>query len=185
MDVKKKIGCDVVVIGGGNAGLVAAIEAKNAGAMVLLVEKAPKKARGGNSRFSYGDFRVATDSRKDIQAILEGANLPKGEFEVEPYSKDDFYNQVMRLSEGWADKRFTEIFVTRSFETVMWMKEQGLKWDLNPIHAYKKEDHLFWPASQPFLEASGSGEGLVEMLYGIAENRGIEILYDTAAQNSS
>lgn len=182
MDVKKKIGCDVVVIGGGNAGLVAAIEAKNAGAMVLLVEKAPKKSRGGNSRFSYGDFRVATDSKKDIQALLEGANLPKGEFEIEPYSKDDFYNQVMRLSEGLADKRFTEIFVTRSFETVMWMKEQGLKWDLNPIHAYKKEDHLFWPSSQPFLQASGSGEGLVEMLYGIAENRGIEILYDTAAQ---
>lgn len=182
MDVEKRIGCDIVVIGGGNAGLVAAIEAKNAGAKVLLVEKAPKKSRGGNSRFSYGDFRVATDSKKDIQALLEGANLPKGEFEIEPYSKDDFYNQVMRLSEGLADKRFTEIFVTRSFETVMWMKEQGLKWDLNPIHAYKKEDHLFWPASQPFLQASGSGEGLVEMLYGIAENRGIEILYDTAAQ---
>ena len=49
MEVKKKLNCDVLVVGGGNAGLVAAIEANNAGARVLLIEKAPKKARGGNS----------------------------------------------------------------------------------------------------------------------------------------
>ncbi|MDI7259556.1 MAG: FAD-dependent tricarballylate dehydrogenase TcuA [Thermodesulfobacteriota bacterium] len=181
MDVKKRVQCDLVVVGGGNAGLVAAIEAKNVGAKVLIIEKAPKRSRGGNSRFSYGDFRVATESKQDILNLLEGATLPKGEFEIEPYPKDDFYHQVMRLSEGWADQRLTEIFVTKSFETVMWMKKQGLKWDINPIHAYKKGDHLFWPASQHFLQASGSGEGLVEMLYGIAENKGIEILYDTAA----
>ena len=40
--MKKKIGCDILVVGGGNAGLVAAIEAKNAGANVLLIEKSPK-----------------------------------------------------------------------------------------------------------------------------------------------
>jgi len=181
MDTKEKRKCDVLIVGGGNAGLVAAIEARNAGAKVLLLEKSPKKSRGGNSRFSYGDFRVATENRKEIQVLLEGANLPKG-VEIEPYGKDDFYNQVMRVSEGLADKRLTEIFVMRSYDTALWMKQQGLKWDIDPIHAYKRADHLFYPATQPFLQASGSGEGLVEMLYGIAENRGIEVLYDTSAR---
>lgn len=114
--------------------------------------------------------------------LLEGSKLPKGEIEIEPLSKDDFYNKVIRLSEGLADKRLTEIFVNKSLETVLWMKRQGVKWDLNPILAYQKGDHPFWPAETTFLQASGSGEGLVEMLYGIVENKGIEVLYETAAR---
>ncbi len=51
MDLKKTMNCDVLVVGGGNAGLIAAIEARNAGAEVLLIEKAPKKARGGQPAF--------------------------------------------------------------------------------------------------------------------------------------
>jgi tricarballylate dehydrogenase len=182
MDVKLKRTCDVLVVGGGNAGLVAAIEARNAGANVIVLEKSPKKARGGNSRFSYGDFRVATENRNEIDALLQGADLPKGSVEIEPYSKDDFYNQVMRVSEGWADKRLTEIFVMKSYDTLLWMKQQGLKWDIDPIHAYKRGGGLFYPSTQPFLQASGSGEGLVEQLYGIVEKRGIDVLYDTAAR---
>jgi tricarballylate dehydrogenase len=182
MDVKKKIPCDVAVVGGGNAGLVAAIEAKNAGADVYLIEKGPQKTRGGNSRYSEADFRIASDSKKNIERLLEGAKLPKGEIEIEPLSKDDFYNKVIRLSEGLADKRLTEIFVNKSFETVLWMKEQGLKWELNPILAYQKEDHLFWPSDTTFLQASGSGEGLMEMLYGMAEAKGIHVLYETAGR---
>ena len=49
MEVKRNLKCDVLIVGGGNAGLVAAIEAKNAGANVLLIEKAPKKAREGTA----------------------------------------------------------------------------------------------------------------------------------------
>ena len=182
MDVKLKRACDVLVVGGGNAGLVAAIEARNAGANVIVLEKSPRKARGGNSRFSYGDFRVATENRNEIDVLLQGADLPKGGVEIEPYGKDDFYNQVMRVSEGWADKRLTEIFVMKSYDTLLWMKQQGLKWDIDPIHAYKRGDGLFYPSTQPFLQASGSGEGLVEQLYGIVEKRGIDVLYDTAAR---
>ena len=112
MDAKKKIACDIVVVGGGNAGLVAAIEAKNAGADVLILEKAPKKSRGGNSRFSGGLFRIAyPGGTKDFEPLLKGVNLPKGELDIEPYSKDDFYNKVMKLSDGWSGKRFTEILV--------------------------------------------------------------------------
>ena len=125
---------------------------------------------------------MATENRNEIDALLQGADLPKGSVEIEPYGKDDFYNQVMRVSEGWADKRLTEIFVVKSYDTLLWMKQQGLKWDIDPIHAYKRGGGLFYPSTQPFLQASGSGEGLVEQLYGIVEKRGIDVLYDTAAR---
>lgn len=182
MEVKKKLNCEILVVGGGNAGLVAAIEAKNSGARVLLIEKAPRKARGGNSRLSGGLFRISADGNKDYLPLVEGATLPKGEIEIEPYSKDEFYNKVIRLSEGRADQRFTEIFVNRSLDTVKWMREQGVKWDLNPLHMARVGDRLLWGSGQIVLVANGSGEGLVEMEYGIAEKKGIEILYETAAR---
>jgi tricarballylate dehydrogenase len=183
MKVMKNVNWDLLIVGGGNAGLVAAIEAKNAGAQVLLIEKAPKKARGGNSRLSGGLFRISADGNNDYLPLIEGATLPKGKIDIEPYSKDDFYNKVIRLSEGRADRRFTEIFVNGSLDTVRWMKEQGLKWDLNALHMSKIGDRLFWPTGQIVLVANGSGEGLVEMEYGIAERKGIEILYETAARS--
>jgi tricarballylate dehydrogenase len=179
MEVKRRMSCDIVVVGGGNAGMVAAIEAKNAGADVLLIEKAPKKARGGNSRLSGGLFRIASEGTKDYEPLLKGTSLPKEEIEIEPYSRDDFYNKVIRLSEGMADRGFTEIFVNRSLETVRWMKEQGVQWDLNPSHKAKVGNRLLWSAGQVALIALGSGEGLVEMLYGIVEKRSIGVLYET------
>lgn len=183
MDVEKKVDCEILVVGGGNAGLVAAIEAKNRGANVLLVEKAPKKARGGNSRFSGGLFRIAAEGTEDFLPLIEKEMLPKGKLVIEPFTKDDFYNKVIRLSEGFADKKFTEIFVERSLETVIWMKEQGVQWDINPAHMAKVEDYLLWPSGVTVLIAKGEGEGLVEMLYGIVEKRGIEVLYETAARS--
>ncbi|MFH1125475.1 MAG: FAD-dependent tricarballylate dehydrogenase TcuA [Pseudomonadota bacterium] len=183
MEPKKTIKCDVLIVGGGNAGLVAAIEAKRRGAKVILIEKGLKKARGGNSRLSGGLFRIAAEGTKDYEPLLKGTKLPKGDLDIEPYSKDDFYNKVIRLSEGRSDRRFTEIFVDRSLETAMWMKEEGLQWDLNPAHMVRFGDRLFWPAGQTVLVALGAGEGLVEMLYGIAERRGIEVIYETAASS--
>ena len=183
MDVEKKMSCDVLVVGGGNAGLVASIEAKNRGANVLLIEKAPKKARGGNSRFSGGLFRIAAEGTKDFLPLIEKEKLPKGKLVIEAFTKDDFYNKVIRLSQGFADRKFTEIFVERSLETVTWMKEQGLQWDINPAHMAKLEDHLLWPSGVTILIANGAGEGLVEMLYGIVEKRSIEVLFETALRS--
>jgi tricarballylate dehydrogenase len=182
VDAKKKMSCDVLVVGGGNAGLVAAIEAKNRGVKVLLIEKSPKQTRGGNSRHSWGTFRVAIESEKDYLPLLEGTKLPKGKIEVGPFPKDEFYSVAMRLSDGLAEKRLTEIYVNQSLETVQWMKEQGFQWDVSLRHAFRDGDRLIWPTGTIFLTSLGnSGEGLVEQLYDIAEKRGIEIFYETAA----
>jgi predicted CoA-substrate-specific enzyme activase len=58
-----------------------------------------------------GLFRIAADGMKDYAPLLEGTQLPKGELEIESYSKDDYYNKVLKLSEGFSDKRLTEIYV--------------------------------------------------------------------------
>lgn len=184
MDVRKKIKCDILVVGGGNAGLVAAIEAKNRGANVLLMEKSPKKSRGGSSRLSGGLFRIAYPrGTTDFEPLLKDTILPKGILDIEPYTKDSFYNKVMELSEGLPDQRLIEIVVEKSLETVMWMKEQGVQWGLNQAHMVKLGDRLFWPAGKTVLEAVGMGEGLVEMEYGIVEKLGIEVLYETGAHS--
>jgi tricarballylate dehydrogenase len=107
--------------------------------------------------------------------------LPKGKIEIGPHPKDEFYNVAMRLSDGLADKRLTEIYVNQSLETVRWMKEQGLQWDVSLRHVFRDGDRLIWPTGSIFLTSLGnSGEGLVEQLYTISEKRGIKILYETA-----
>jgi len=183
MDVKKEMNCGVLVVGGGNAGLCAAISARNAGANVLVIEKAPKKSRGGNSRLSGALFRIPSSGFKDYEPLLKGSILPKGEIEIGPYSKDEFYNHMMELSEGKSDKLLTEIFVNQSYEIVMWMKEQGVQWDLYPDYMYKVGNRLVWPSGLTALEAVNIGEGLAEMLYGILENKGVEVLYETAGHS--
>ena len=181
---KKTMKCDVVVVGGGNAGLVAAIAAKNEGAKVLLIEKGPKESRGGNSRHSWAGFRIPVEDEKDYLPLLEGTKLPKGKIEIGLFSKDEFYNVVMKCSEGLADKRLSEIYVSQALETVRWMKKQGFRWDLSLRHGFKDGDRLIWSSGTLFLTSLGnSGETLVEQLYGIVEKRGVEVLYRTDARS--
>lgn len=130
---------------------MAAISAKNAGAKVLLIEKGPKQSRGGNSRFTDCNFKIATEDKKDYLRLVDAERLPKEEIQIDPLTKDEYYNTLMRLSEGLADKRLTEVFVSRSFETVLWMKEQGFKWDLNTTMAFKRgKEILNQPGSVAF-----------------------------------
>ena len=183
-EVKKTLECEVLVVGGGCAGSVAAIEAKNQGAEVLLIEKSIKSKRGGNSRFSGGYFRMAFEDGPDsLLPAVEGSPMPDGKLVIEAYSKDAYYNKVMTLSDGVADKTFTEIFVDRSLDTAMWMREQGVVWGINPCQIYEKEDYLVCPSGATMLEAKGAGEGLMEMLYPIMEKKGIPIFYETAARS--
>jgi tricarballylate dehydrogenase len=185
MDVKKRMAYDVVIIGAGNAGLVAAIEARNHGATVLLLEKGPRERRGGNSRLADGQFRVAFEKGlPDFEYLLKDSVMPKGSIEIEPYSKDDYYADLMRVSEGLGEQQWAETIVNESMNVVRWMKDQGFGgWCLEPSTQIKKDgDKLFWPSGDAVL-SSGSGETLVEGLFTIAESKQTDILYETAAQS--
>lgn len=185
MDVKNSMLCDVVVVGGGNAGLVAAIEATNLGASVLLLEKGPREDRGGNSRLSGGVFRVAYDrGMKDLEPLLEKSLLPAPieKIDIEPYTRDDVYGDVVRLTEGLADKKWIEDIVNASLPTAAWMKEQGVKWELDRDQVTPRGDGVFMIAGAT-IRTLNDGEGLVEALYGTVEAKGIPVLYETAAQS--
>lgn len=184
MDVKKVTSCDIAIVGGGNAGLIAAIEATDLGAGVLLLEKAPRSERGGNSRLSGGRFRFACDrGTKDCEPLLKGSTLPREEIEIEPYTKDAFYGDLMKVSGGLAEKKWTEVIVNESLPTMVWLTELGFKWDLNFAQAARDGNRLFWAAGNTVLLTWNEGEGLIETLYGIAEARKVPVLYETAAQS--
>ncbi len=87
---------DVVVAGSGNAAMAAAVSAHEAGASVLVVEKAPYSHRGGNSRFSSGAvLRHAHNGIADLKEyVLPLQTLPPSEvatYDIPTYPKDTFY----------------------------------------------------------------------------------------------
>jgi flavocytochrome c len=64
---------DVVVIGSGFAGLSAAIEAKNAGANVVVIEKMP--VHGGNSIINGGDFCAPATKLQKAAGVQDSPDL--------------------------------------------------------------------------------------------------------------
>src|SRR5919201_6001777 len=95
---------DVVVVGGGNAALCAGLAAREAGARVLVVEKAPEAWRGGNSFFTAGGFRFAFKSFETLREVV--GDLSDGEarsMDVDPYPEDAYYDDLMRVTEDCAD----------------------------------------------------------------------------------
>ena len=124
METTRALETDVVVIGAGNAASVAALAAHDLGAKVLLLERAPKERRGGNSAFSGGLFRFAFTDFEQIKSIVrETAGVEFKDVDVEPYPTDRFYGDLMRVTEGLADPVLSEMLVERSQEVVTWMAQ--------------------------------------------------------------
>lgn len=173
---------DVVVVGAGNAGLCAALSARQAGASVLLLDKCPKQVRGGNTRFSGGGFRFTYDGIDDVRPMLpELTDQEAGKMEVGVYSRADFFEDVMQVTEYAADKKLTHLLVDQSYSTARWLTEMNVKWILSTsTHAVKTGGKIKFPSGR-VISVNDGGLGLVETLFAAAGGQGIEIVYGAKA----
>ena len=174
---------DVIVVGGGNAAMCAALSAREAGGRVLVVEKAPEAWRGGNGFFTAGGFRFAFKSFDELRTLIgDLSDQEAAQMEVDPYTEDNFYDDLMRVTEECADPDMALKLVRESQTTVRWMKDRGIRWiPMFGRQAYKVGGKFrFWGGL--VLEAVGGGPGLIEMEYASAAKAGIEVRFETKAQ---
>lgn len=168
---------DVIVVGAGNAALTAALSCHEAGARALILEKAPKSERGGNSRFSGGLFRFAYRSIDDVTDLLpeseSGARVETGE-----YPANRFYDDLMKVTRGKANSDLSRKVVDESRQTMKWMAGYGVEWAWTGLWSVAGPDGVKRCNPGSVLEARGRGVGLVAALFKAVEREGIDIRYD-------
>jgi tricarballylate dehydrogenase len=170
----------VVVVGCGNAALCAAISAREAGADVVVFERAPKDLRGGNTAFTAGAMRVAYDGVADLRELmpeLSEDDIARTDFGS--YPETAFYEDLARVTEYRADPELASALTEQSMPTLLWMREHGVRFA--PIYgrqAFKVDDRFtFWGGL--VVEAWGGGPGLVDSLVAEAERMGVDIRYES------
>ncbi len=175
-------GYDVIVVGAGNAAICAALAARERGARVLVLEKAPRHLRGGNTAFTGGGFRFAYEGLADVRALLPDlSDAEAASIDVGSYPQAQFYDDLMRVTEGLADADMADALVAESAPTMRWLERSGMRWVLlYGRQAYRVGDTLrFWGGL--ILEAIGGGQGLSDQLFGLCETRGIDVRYGAKA----
>src|SRR5687767_11597149 len=151
---------DVLVVGGGNAALCAAISARRSGASVLVLEAAPKFYRGGNTRHTR-NMRCAHDSATEI---LTG-----------PYSEEEFWEDLLRVTGGDTDEQLARFMIRESKEVLDWIVEQGVRWQpsLGGTLSLGRTNSFFL----------GGGRAMLNALYQTAERLGVEIVYEAEVRD--
>ncbi|HST76551.1 MAG TPA: FAD-dependent tricarballylate dehydrogenase TcuA [Acetobacteraceae bacterium] len=149
-------GYDVLVAGGGNAALCAAITARQAGCSVLLCEHAPRAFRGGNSRHT-----------RNLRAMHEKPNSVL----TDVYLEDEYWDDLKRVTGGNTDENLARMTIRASSGVFDFMRQGGVR---------------FQPSLTGTLNLSrtnafflGGGKALVNAYYLAAERLGVDILYDT------
>jgi tricarballylate dehydrogenase len=153
-DLSKTI-WDVIVVGGGNAGLCAAIEAAEAGARVLILDSAPKAYRGGNSRHTR-NFRCM---HRGPLSVLTGA-----------YEKDEYFDDLIRVTKGKTDETLARMTIAASEECLPWMEAHGV--------AFQKSLSGTLSLSRTNAFFLGGGKALVNAYYNTAEDLGVTTRYE-------
>jgi len=147
---------DVLVVGGGNAALCAAMTAREAGASVLVLEASSVDFRGGNSRHT-----------RNLRYMHEQGN----EFLTGPYPEDEFFEDLMRVTKGKTNETLARFTVRESNNVGAWMQQHGC---------------MFQPAMRGTLHLArtnafflGGGRALMNSYYRTSEEIGIDISYET------
>jgi tricarballylate dehydrogenase len=149
---------DVLVIGGGNAALCAAVTARMAGCSVLLIEHAPKAFRGGNSRHTRNMRTMHTAPTSVL---------------TEAYLEDEYWDDLLRVTGGQTDEHLARMTIRLTQEALPFMEGCGVRFQpsLSGTLSLSRTNAFFL----------GGGKALVNAYYATAERLGIDILYDTEA----
>ncbi|KAI7879456.1 fumarate reductase flavoprotein subunit [Lichtheimia hyalospora FSU 10163] len=174
---------DVIVVGGGNAGYAAAISAKQAGAnKVLLIEKSTEDAYpGGNSYFTAGAFRTVFHGLDDLLPILHNVDAETVKLiDMEPYTREQFYNDVMRVSGGRSDPALANVLVDESRDTIDWLNKVGIQFRLSfNRQAYKVDGrYKFWGGM--VLSTNNGGIGMMKNYYQAAKEHNVIVRHGTS-----
>ena len=147
---------DVLVVGGGNAALCAALMAREAGASVLLVESAPREWRGGNSQHTR-NLRCMHDAPQDVL--------------VDAYPEEEFWNDLLKVTGGATNEALARLAIRSSSTCREWMRRHGVRFQPSLAGTL----HL----SRTNAFFMGGGKALVNAYYRSAKALGIDVRYDT------
>ncbi|MBA1275884.1 FAD-dependent tricarballylate dehydrogenase TcuA [Stutzerimonas azotifigens] len=151
---------DVLVIGGGNAALCAALMAREAGASVLLLEASPREWRGGNSQHTR-NLRCMHDAPQDVL--------------IEAYPEEEFWQDLLRVTGGITNETLARIAIRASSSCRDWMRWHGVHFQpplSGALHVARTNAFFM-----------GGGKALVNAYYRSAANLGVEIRYDTPVES--
>ena len=145
---------DVLVIGGGNAALCAALMAREAGASVLVLEAAPKEWRGGNSAHTR-NIRAMHDQPEDVM--------------LESYPEEEYWQDVLKVTSGKTDEKLARFVIRSSAQCRKWMTHHGVHFQapLSGTLNLSRTNAFFM----------GGGKALVNAYYRSAEKLGVQIRY--------
>ncbi|QKO23561.1 FAD-dependent tricarballylate dehydrogenase TcuA [Rhodoferax sp. BAB1] len=147
---------DVLVIGGGNAALCAALMAREAGASVLLLESAPKEWRGGNSIHTR-NLRCMHDAPQDVL--------------VDAYPEEEFWQDLLKVTGGITNEHLARLTIRASSTCRPWMIKHGVRFQpsLSGTLSLSRTNAFFM----------GGGKALVNAYYRSAQQLGVQIRYES------
>jgi tricarballylate dehydrogenase len=151
----EQIETDVLVVGGGNAALCAAMTAREAGAKVLLLESAPKDFRGGNSRHT-----------RNIRYVHDRGN----DYLTGPYLEDEFWEDLLQVTGGRTHAQLARLTIRESADFDQWMNAHGCHFQpplRGTLHLARTNAHFL-----------GGGKALMNAYYAAAGKLGVEIMYN-------
>ncbi|MTI18120.1 FAD-dependent tricarballylate dehydrogenase TcuA [Rhodobacteraceae bacterium RKSG542] len=151
---------DVLVIGGGHAGLTAAVCAAEKGATVCVLEGAPHTHRGGNSRHTR-NLRAMHDAPTDVL--------------TDAYPEQEYWEDLLRVTKGKTNEQLARMAIRGSSESVAWLQDHG-------VH--------FQPALGGTLHLGrtnaffmGGGKAVMNALYRSARDLGVVVAYDAPVKD--
>lgn len=174
---------DVIVVGAGNAAACAALAARENGASVIMLEAAPVEDCGGNSRYTAGLMRVVYNGVDDLaQLIPDLTEDEKKTHDFGAYTADNYFDDMGRITQYRTDPDLCEILISKSFETLVWLRKKGVKFQASyGRQSYKIDDKRFKFWGGLAAEAWGGGPGLVDNEHKACAREGITIFYETPA----